>query len=366
MKFSTKKFGSIATAAVLAGTMAFMPATALAITVSPNDKGAATQITKTWEVPSPAQYSDDEEFTFALTYSEAKEINNIKTEDPTTADGTVFTSSNIVMEGKNFTANGTTYTANKTLADALSGINFSKPGQYYFTLTEIPGTDQDIVYNPTNASYKVRVDVVWALDAEGAPTTTAQIKDVQLLDAAGTTKADVAAFTNTDPNGNLKVEKTVKGIAANTNDEFSFKAELKDKDGNPLTGSYEYTKTEASGKITNDTYKSGDPFTLKSGETFEIKNLPQGATYTVTETDAKGYDSTDVTAEGTTTQKTTTGSGTISNGDNDKVDFVNNKGFGPQTGITMNTLPFVAVGVMAVAGGAALVISRRRHAGEDF
>ncbi len=361
MKLSTKKFGSIATAAVLAGTMAFMPATALAASVSTTDQGADTKITKTWEVPSDAQYSDDEEFTFALTYSTADEINGIKSAHPTTADGADFTSSNIVMKGKDFTANGTNYTASKTLADALSGINFSKPGQYYFTLTEIPGNDQDIVYNPTNASYMVRVDVVWDLDAEGAPTTTAKIKTVQLLNAAGKVKAPVAAFTNTDPNGNLKVEKTVKGIAANTNDEFTFSVTLT-KGGKPLAGSYNTKKNGTA----SDKVHDGSTFTLKSGETFEIDNLPEGTSYTVTETDAKGYDSTDVTAEGTTTQKTTTGSGTISNGDNDKVDFVNNKGFGPQTGITMNTLPFVAVGVVAVAGGAALVISRRRHAGEDF
>jgi hypothetical protein len=72
MKLSTKKFGSIATAAVLAGTMAFMPATALAAQVSSNDTGAATQITKTWEVPSPAQYSASEAFTFELTYNKDK------------------------------------------------------------------------------------------------------------------------------------------------------------------------------------------------------------------------------------------------------------------------------------------------------
>ena len=48
------------------------------------------------------------------------------------------------------------------------------------------------------------------------------------------------------------------------------------------------------------------------------------------------------------------------------VAYKNDKGFATNTGITMNTLPFVAVATVAVAGGAALVISRRRHAGEDF
>lgn len=375
MKLSTKKFGSIATAAVLAGTMAFMPATALAAQVSSNDTGAATQITKTWEVPSPAQYSASEAFTFELTYNKDKveKVNGIDTAIPT-KDGSDFTTSNLVMNASDFEANGTTYTAEKTLADALSGVEFSKPGKYYFTLTEVPGTNQNIVYNPTGVSYTVRVNVVWHTDETGVPTTTAQIDSVQLLNAAATDKAGTAAFTNTDPNGNLTVSKTVKGAAANTNDEFSFKAELKDKNGTALAGSYKYTKTDASGKTTTGTYKSDDVFTLKSGETYKIENLPQGATYTVTETDAKNYDSTDVADEDDTTAANVekgagipTGKGSISaDGQNDTVDFTNNKGFAAGTGITMNTLPFVAVGVVAVAGGAALVISRRRHAGEDF
>ncbi len=57
--------------------------------------------------------------------------------------------------------------------------------------------------------------------------------------------------------------------------------------------------------------------------------------------------------------------GTIKEG-GDTVAYTNTRGFSADTGITMNTLPFVAVGVVAVAGGTALVISRRRHAGEDF
>ncbi|MDY3969517.1 MAG: DUF5979 domain-containing protein [Atopobiaceae bacterium] len=359
MKFTTKKFGSIATAAVLAGTMAFMPATALATPVSSTDTG----LTKNWVVPSDAQYTD-ETFNFTLAYTGAEAVGSNGTATPT---GLSENNSKTVSLTKDaFSGDGTTKTATKTFAQLFDGIDFSKPGTYSFTLTEQAGTNQNIVYD-TNTSYTMKVEVTWATDASGAPTGTTQIASVKAYDATGKKLPNGATFNNTDPNGNLTVSKNVKGTAANTNDEFTFKAELKDKTGAALAGSYKYTKTDASGKTTTGTYKSDDVFTLKSGETFKIENLPQGATYTVTETNAKGYDSTDVTAEGTTTQKTTTGSGTISQDhENDTVAFVNNKGFTAATGITMNTLPFVAVGVVAVAGGAALVISRRRHAGEDF
>lgn len=368
MKFTKGKFASVAAAAVLAGTMGFMPATALAAQVTSTTDGATGTLTKNWEVPSEAQYTN-ETFNFSLSYTGAQALNGNETATPT-VNGKDFTSTTLSFSktdtANDFSGNGTTKTASKTLTQVFNGIDFSKPGTYSFTLTEQPGTNQNIVYNADNVSYTVKVSVVWAVDASGAPTTGTTVSAVRVYDATGTKTADnTATFNNTDPNGNVTVSKTVKGVLANTTDDFSFSAELKDKNGKVLAGSYNYTKTTADGTTTG-TYKSGDIFTLKSGETFEIENLPQGATYTVTETDSKGYDSTSVTAEDTTTAKA--GSGTITNnGESDTVAFVNNKGFvPPATGITMNTLPFVAVGVVAVAGGAALVISRRRHAGEDF
>ena len=56
-------------------------------------------------------------------------------------------------------------------------------------------------------------------------------------------------------------------------------------------------------------------------------------------------------------------SGTIAATNN--VAFKNERGFAPDTGITMNTLPFVTVGIVAAVGGATLVISRRRRSSGD-
>jgi pilin isopeptide linkage protein/LPXTG-motif cell wall-anchored protein len=358
MKKINLKSGAMA--AVLAGTMALsmVPATAFAATVTSTDTG----LTKTWEVPSSAQFTN-ETFTFNLAYTGATKVGSNGTATPT-ENREDFSSKTVTLSKDNFTGDGTTKTATKTFAGIFGDVNFSKPGVYSFTLSEVAGTNQNIVYD-TN-SYTVKVEVTWATNEDGTPSSETQISSVHAYGADGKKLTNGASFSNTDPNGNLTVKKTVAGIAANTDDEFAFKAELKDKKGNELTGSYNYTKTAANGTETTGTYKSGDAFNLKSGETFKITNLPEGATYTVTETNTKGYDSTDVTAEGTKTEKTTTGSGSIAKNDNDTVAFVNNKGFAPQTGITMNTLPFVVAGVVAVAGGATLVISRRKRAGEDF
>lgn len=355
MKKINLKCGAMA--AVLAGTMALsmVPATAFAATVTSTDTG----LTKTWEVPSNAQFTN-ETFNFTLKYDRAEKIGSNDTAAPTSGDK-AFSSKTVSLSKNDFTGDSNTKTASKNFAQLFDGIDFSKPGSYYFTLTENAGTNQNIVYDTT--SYTVRVDVVWATDANGALTGGTTVDSVKAYKGEKK-QSNGATFANTDPNGNLTVSKTVKGIAANTDDEFKFHAALKDKNGKMLEGSYSYKKTSADGAVTTGTYTSGDGFKLKSGETFEVENLPEGATYTVTETDAKGYDSTDVTAEGEKGDKS--GSGTIVNHDNDTVAFVNNKGFATQTGITMNTLPFVVAGVVAVAGGATLVISRRKRAGEDF
>ena len=123
-------------------------------------------------------------------------------------------------------------------------------------------------------------------------------------------------------------------------------------------------------------------FYLKSGESVSVTGLPKGAAYQVTEgtkvvTDTNGTQSvaddaadngyTETYKQNDATDYTT---GTVATGTvqdtTTTVDYKNDKGFATNTGITMNTLPFVVVATVAVAGGAALVISRRRHAGEDF
>jgi LPXTG-motif cell wall-anchored protein len=98
-----------------------------------------------------------------------------------------------------------------------------------------------------------------------------------------------------------------------------------------------------------------------------IKNLPNDATWTVTENaNEKGYTLYDLKSSDTADKTVSKANGTISNNDYDTATFTNDKGFAPQTGITMNSLGGIAIAVVAVAGGATLVISRRKRAGQDF
>ncbi len=175
MKLSTKKFGSIATAAVLAGTMAFMPATALAAQVT----SPAIGLTKYWEVPSEAQ-NTDETFNFTLKYNdnETQPVGSNGIADPT-SNSAPFKSKTVSVSKSDFSGGTGTKTATKTFAEIFGDIEFSKPGYYYFTLTENLGTNQNIVYD--TSSYKVQVEVTWATDngeSNGAPTSETRIASV--------------------------------------------------------------------------------------------------------------------------------------------------------------------------------------------
>lgn len=362
MKFTTKKFGSIATAAVLAGTMAFMPATAFAVSFSDagNTLANTTVLNKEWDVASAAQFNNDEVFKYTVTFDGADPVGNW------TPDTLSKTPQTVELHSKWLdNAQGLKSSASLDAKQLLGGYTFNNPGRYKFTVSEVDSGNPNIKYD--TKTYTVTVVVTMPEDYPTHTDPVIESVGVATTDANGKTTKTTANFTNrAADNDSLTVSKKVSGAAASTSDLFD----------------YTLTVSGASGKYTVN-MPDGTKKTLTAGEDFKfslshnqqivVNNLPDGATYTVTETNTKGYDSTDVADTDDSTaanvkkgEGTPTGKGTITKGVDNKVAFTNNNGFASGTGITMNTLPFAVVATVAVAGGAALVISRRRHAGEDF
>lgn len=98
--------------------------------------------------------------------------------------------------------------------------------------------------------------------------------------------------------GNLKVEKKVVQVDAGTekpfanNDKFEFRIHLTDAAGNNLKDHYSYIKYNADGteNETNLIVYDGSDFVLKGGQYIEIKYLPIGTRYTITEGKATTVD----------------------------------------------------------------------------
>jgi hypothetical protein len=175
------------------------------------------------------------------------------------------------------------------------------------------------------------------------------------------------SFTNTyePPVGNnLSISKTVTGNMGDTSRSFTFNVNLKDQSGNPLSvydiqvllpGASDATiyTTDENGNIT---------LNLKHGEEFTLLNLPQGTTYTITETDADDY-TTDFSVSGGTYESSSghTQSGTMTDSTDVSVGVTNDKVLVVPTGISLENEPFLLLMIFsAVAILIMIIVGKRR------
>ena len=169
----------------------------------------------------------------------------------------------------------------------------------------------------------------------------------------GETKSD--SFNNTYSAGKLSVSKTVTGnLGDRDNKYFEFKVKFTKPEGKNLKSDITYqTKVgEMDTTISESNWGSDGTvevtIQLKHDQTITFTNIPYGVTYEVTETAAEGYTT---TATGDT--------GKIENATQTAA-FTNNKDGEIDTGITLDSLPYILA--LAVAfGGAVVLFTRKRH-----
>ena len=166
---------------------------------------------------------------------------------------------------------------------AFDAITYDVPGTYEYTIREIQGSDDKIVYS--KEEYKVSVAVT---DTGNGNLET----KVAYGDGASATPP---TFTNkARPGGTLKLSKqVVNGTEATKDADFNFTVKLMDIDGKELDGTYDYAKSDGS----TGSIASGGKVKLKAGEHVEIK-VPLGTTYEITEAEAPGFESSSENANG--------------------------------------------------------------------
>jgi hypothetical protein len=153
------------------------------------------------------------------------------------------------------------------------------------TISLADGQSITIVGLPKDATYTVT-----EADYSGDGYTSNQTV------ATGNIVADTtqtALFTNTRTIGDLTISKTVAGNAGDVEKDFEFTITL---NGSGAAGTYNYTGEG----VPDGTIKSGGTVSLSHGESITITGIPEGTTYTVTETDYswEGYTSTSTGATG--------------------------------------------------------------------
>lgn len=173
--------------------------------------------------------------------------------------------------------------------------------------------------------------------------------------------------TYTSNQADLTVTKTVTGNIADLDQKFTFEMTIQ-KDGVAVDPEdIEWMKGTVYGDL-NDLYTGSDgkyAFDLKNGENIVFSGIPANADVTVTETDAEDYKT---TAE---VKKTAGGEVIVSNEDSKtasvKIDviaktiaFTNDKDIPVNTGVILDTLPYILM-LAAVGGGAIAFFLRKRH-----
>lgn len=168
----------------------------------------------------------------------------------------------------------------------------------------------------------------------------------------------------TSNRADLTVTKTVTGNMADLDEVFTFQMAI---DGTYDPEKITYKKGTDEGKLSELT---DNKFTLKNGERIVFSGIPKDAVVTVTETGAEDYKTTVVvndtpTAEAVALAAETgsvnnkTGSVTIS-ADAKTIAFTNTKEIPVNTGVILDTLPYVLM-LIAVGGGVVAFFLRRRH-----
>lgn len=175
-----------------------------------------------------------------------------------------------------------------------------------------------------------------------------------------TIKGDTTFYAKYVPaSANLTVSKTVTGKLGDTNKAFTFTIIKADGTAANITNTNNIEISEADRAKVE--WKGNGQFTLKDGASITFKNLPSGE-YKVIEESYTHYETSYVvdskTPENGQEARVTIGT------DAKTLAFTNHCTLKPDTGVLLDTLPYIVI-LAVVAGGVALLMLRKRRKEDD-
>ncbi|MBQ4451119.1 MAG: hypothetical protein II912_01940 [Clostridia bacterium] len=237
-----------------------------------------------------------------------------------------------------------TLTEGKTEGD----INIHLPaytniGTYTYNVTETASATGMVA--ATNLKLKITVT------RQGEVITVSGIAFYQ-----GDTKTD--EIENVYQAGSLKVGKTVTGNMGDINQSFEVTVTFTGDANTKSTISY----TDPDGVKSDLSFTNGTAtkvFSFKHGQTVQFDNIPVGVTYTIHEEDYSGDYSSDATKgydKVSDVSNKAISDSTLSN-----ETITNHREVTIDTGVELETLPYVMIMVLALAGAALLLAHRRKE-----
>ncbi len=166
----------------------------------------------------------------------------------------------------------------------------------------------------------------------------------------------------------LTISKTVTGMLGDQHRAFTF--QIVDKNNKPVALSADNIVTSTEGLTEEDKTKVGlvgdgtdGKFTLVSGASITLKNLPSGE-YKVIEESATGYETSWKLGESGELHEKSVEATVNVQGAAQTIAFTNHATLKPDTGVLLDTLPYIVI-LAVVAGGVALLMLRKHRKEDD-
>ena len=344
-----KLFAGVVAAAMIA-TMSF-PAFATRPTPNVGSDGLVT-ITKKYTVTgSEEKKAPAETFTFTVTPG-AKVNGAEKTVEKSEATTIPTMAANSNEKTVAFTALSEDGTGTFTVD--VANLNITKPGMYYYTVTETPSNTAGVDY-----AAKSMIMVITAGYADDGEDSSLSYW-AALHDSTNYNDKN-SKFENTYTAGSLKVTKKVTGSLGDKDKKFNVDVTFTAPAGKTVKSTITYVNNGAESiapdawklNTTTNQYEAKVTVELAHKGSVQFNNIPKDVTYIVEEQDYSGAEYT-ATYEGDK-------SGTIAN-DVKSTTITNHKGDDNiDTGVILDNAPYILMLAVVAGGAMTLVIKKRRE-----
>lgn len=260
----------------------------------------------------------------------------------------------------NLTVNALAVTGNTDQKLVINVHPYSKVGVYHYTITENAGNTQGVTYTTDSVSVSVLVEYDYT-DAD---------KDGYGLKATiGVTLSEDDnqkhnTFTNTYSLGSLTVSKEVAGNLASQTQKFDIDVTFTSAKPvlSTITCGDGQTITSENWALAEGVYTAEVTVQLDHGNNVTFSNIPAGVTYTVTEQAKHGEADTNGSnpAAGYTVSYENQ-TGTIAAEGTAQAKVTNTKGTTVNTGVVLDSLPYILLIAVAVVAVVLFTARKRRN-----
>lgn len=223
---------------------------------------------------------------------------------------------------------------------------YTSVGIYTYTFTETDGGTAGVTYRSEPITL-----VVTVIEQHGKVRVAA-------VHTEGKGEAKSGEFNNVYSAGSLSVKKTVTGIMGDQQKEFNVKVTFNAPEGDTVREAITYTDGDKKETIAGGWTGSKEvEITLKHDETVTFNNIPYGVTYNVEENNytGDGYDAASYKFDDNNKKIDTP---------SENVTITNNKGGLVDTGINMDSMPYILM-LAVVFMGLFLFFSKKRKMREN-